>query len=122
MYQNSANAYQIYQNNNVKTASKEKLLLMLLDGGIKFLRLSIRSLEDGDYEKTNGYLLKSQDIINELMATLNFQAGEIAHQLYSLYEYMNHELVQANIAKDVEGIRNVKEMLEDLRDTWSQII
>ena len=36
MYQNSANAYQIYQNNNVKTASKEKLLLMLLDGVLNF--------------------------------------------------------------------------------------
>lgn len=121
MYQNS-NAYQVYQNNQVNTASQEKLLLMLYDGGLKFLRLSILALEEKNFEKTNEYLKKTQNIINELMVTLNFDTGEIAQNLYSLYDFMNHELIQANIQKDIEKIKTVQSMMEELRNTFAQII
>lgn len=121
MYQNS-NAYQVYQNNQVNTASKGKLLLMLYDGGLKFLRLSILALEEKNFEKTNEYLKKTQNIIHELMVTLNFDAGEIAKNLYSLYDFMNHELIQANIQKDIEKIKNIQSMMEELRNTFAEII
>ncbi|MTI69491.1 MAG: flagellar export chaperone FliS [Firmicutes bacterium] len=118
MYQN--NAYNAYQNNKFETASKGDLLLMLYDGAIKFLKFSIIAMDDNDIENTNKNLIKVQDILNELMSTLNFDAGKVAKNLYSLYEYMNHELIQANIKKDKEKIKMVKEMMEDLRNTWAK--
>lgn len=121
MVQNSSNAYQAYQNNQVNTASKGSLLLLLYDGLLKNLRLSVVSLEEKNNEKINLYLLKSQDIIEELMVTLNFDAGDIAKNLYTLYEYLKYELVQANIEKDINKVLNVQEMIRDLRDTWAKI-
>lgn len=122
MYQNMTNAYQTYQQNQVNTASPGKLLLMLYDGAVKFLRLAMVALEEENFEKANEYLKKTQNIVHELMITLNFDVGDIAQNLYDLYDFMNHELIQANIKKDMKKIKNVKKILEDLRSAWVQII
>lgn len=116
------NAYSAYRNNAVNTASKGNLLLMLYDGAIKFLRFATIAIDDKNIQKANEYLIKTQDIISELMITLNFDVGgDIAKNLFSLYEYMNNELVEANISKDKEKIITIKVMLEDLRNTWAKI-
>ena len=95
---------------------------MLYDGAIKNLRLAELSLNDKDLENVNKYLTKSQDIITEFMLTLNFEVGgDVAKNLYQLYEYMNHRLIRANIDKDIEPIKEVRKYLEELRDTWTQI-
>lgn len=121
MYQNS-NAYQVYQNNQVNTSSPAKLLLMLYEGALKFLRFALVAMEEKNIEQTNKYLVKTQDILYELMATLNFDAGEISNRLYSLYDYMNQELIEANIRKDANKVKAVYALLEELRNTWIDII
>lgn len=119
---NQANAYNAYKNNQVMTASKSKLVIMLYDGAIKNLKLAELAIEEKQIEKVNSYLKKTQDIISEFMVTLNFEAGgDIAKNLYQLYEYMYNKLIRANIDKDAAAIAEVKKYLEELRDTWSQI-
>lgn len=119
---NQANAYNAYKNNQVMAASKSKLVIMLYDGAIKNLKLAEIALQEKQIEKVNTYLKKTQDIIAEFMSTLNFEAGgDIAKNLYQLYEYMYNKLIRANIDKDAEGIIEVKKYLEELRDTWAQI-
>lgn len=119
---NHAYANNQYKNNQVMTAPKKKLLIMLFDGAIKNLKLAELSIESKDIEKTNTYLTKTQNIISELMLTLNFDAGgDIAKNLYQLYEYMYNRLIRANIDKDVAVVIEVKNFMEELRDTWEQI-
>ena len=119
---NQANAYNVYKNNQVNTASKSKLLIMLYDGAIKNLKLAEMSMENKDIEKVNTYLTKTQDIIVEFMSTLNFEAGgEIAKSLYQLYDYCYNKLIRANIDKDIQGVGEVRNYMEELRDTWAQI-
>ena len=121
MYQATSSAYQIYQNNQVNTSTKEKLIIMLYDGALKFLRLSMLALNEQNIERTHHYLLRTQDILTELMSTLSFDAGEVAHNLYSLYEYMYHELMLANMEKDLGKIKNIEGMIQELRNTWAEI-
>ncbi len=112
----------IYQTNQIATASPKKLLIMLYDGAIKNLRLAELSLNEKNLENVNKYLTKTQDIITEFMATLNFEdGGEVAQNLYQLYEYMDYRLIRANIDKDIEPIKEIKKYLEELRDTWMKI-
>jgi len=120
MYNRTSNAFAIYQENNVYTASKGKLLLMLYEGAIKFLKLTKASIDEKNIEKANNYLCRAQDIISELMVTLNMDI-EISKNLYSLYEYMNYTLVQANIRKDKKMVDEVLNMLIELKDTWEKI-
>ncbi|ADL11807.1 flagellar export chaperone FliS [Acetohalobium arabaticum] len=117
------NPYQKYKNTQVETASQEKLLLMLYDGAIKFLKQAIKGVEENDYEAANNYLVRTQDIIHELMATLDMEkGGEIARNLESLYDYMNRRLIEANVNKDIEPMEEVRDMLAELRETWQEAI
>ena len=119
---NQANAYNAYKNNSVMTASPNKLVIMLYDGAIKNLKLAEMAIEEKQIEKVNNYIIKAQNIIAEFMTTMNFEAGgDIAKDLYQLYEYMYNRLIRANIDKDIIAIAEVKKYLEELRDTWSQI-
>ncbi|HBG76694.1 MAG TPA: flagellar export chaperone FliS [Clostridiales bacterium] len=115
-----SNGYEVYQENQISTSSRSGLLLMLYDGALKFLRFALTAMEEKKVEEAHGNLVKVQDILNELMATLNFDAGEIAGKLYSLYEYMNQELIDANIQKDSEKVEKVYGMLEELRNAWAK--
>ncbi len=119
---NNAYANNAYKNNQVMTAPKKKLLVMLYDGAIKNLKLAEMSIGNKEIEKTNTYLTKTQKIIAELMSTLNFEAGgDVAKNLHQLYDYMYHKLIRANIDKDIEAVIEVKKFLEELRETWAQI-
>lgn len=119
MYSNAAS---IYQENSVSTASSAKLLLMLYEGAIKFCRFAEMAIDERNVEIRNKNLIKVQNIITELTITLNKDAGEVAEQLSSLYEYMQNELIQANVKNDKGKVTGVKNMLQELHDVWYQII
>ena len=119
----SNNPYQQYKQTQYETASQEQLLIMLYNGAIKFSQQAKQALEEDDVEESNKKLKRVQAIINELMVTLDMeQGGEIADNLYSLYEYMNRRLIQANIRNDPELVQEVLEMLKDLKDGWEQAL
>ncbi len=113
------NAYQQYKQAQYETASPEKLLLMLYDGAIKFGGQAKEGMNDNDYELANEKIKRVQSIINELMVTLDMdQGGEIADNLYNLYEYMNRRLIQANIRKDPEIVEEVLDLLREMKEAW----
>lgn len=121
MYNNASNAYELYQQNDVYTSSQGKLLLLLYDGAIKFLRVSKFSIGERDYSGANKNLLKAQNILVELMCTLNMDY-DVSKNLYALYDYMKRRLIEANIKKDTEIIDEVLGLLTGLRDTWQKAI
>lgn len=119
----SMTAHQEYKQVQVKTANNKKLLLMLYQGCIKFLRIAKKSIEEEDMENANEYLKKSQAIIDELRYTLDMdKGGEISNNLYKLYNFMYSELITANIKKEIEPIENVENLMLDLLETWKEII
>lgn len=113
----SAYAYDQYKNTSVGTASPGKLLLMLYDAAIRNLDKAQQAILDKDINTSHKLLVKTQDIIKEFMCTLNMDY-EISKSLFSLYEYMYNQLVQANIKKDPELVAEVRGYLSELRDTW----
>lgn len=119
MYNQTSSAYSTYQQNNVLTASSGKLLIMLYDGAIKFLRFAKVSIDEGDTQKSHNYIMRTQDIITELMVTLDM-SYEISKSLYSLYDYMKYRLTEANIKKDKDQVDEVLGMLSELRETWNK--
>jgi flagellar protein FliS len=115
-----ANPYEQYRNAQIETASPDRLLLMLYDGAIRFLGQAREALSHNEIEKANHLINRVQDIIAELMSTLNFEVGEVSHNLFRLYEYMNYRLVEANLKKDPAPTEEVERMLRDLREAWQQ--
>jgi flagellar secretion chaperone FliS len=113
------NPYEVYQKNQVSTAKPEELTLMLYNGAIKFLQQSKMAIESKDLAKANSLIMKTQDIVTELLVTLNMDY-EISNSLAALYEYMKQKLIEANMKKDIETLDEVIGMLQELRTTWQQ--
>jgi flagellar protein FliS len=111
-----------YQENSVSTQSKGRLIVMLYDGAIKFMKLAIIEMEKKNYEAKGRYLNKAMDIINELNAVLDMEGGgEIASNLRSLYLFMNRHLTQANVKCDPQLVRDVIKLMEELNQSWKAI-
>ncbi len=116
MYGNKA--YNAYKNNSVNHASKDQLLIMLVDGAVKYSKMGRQAILDKDSKKAHESLIRTQDIFIELMATLDTSAGEWASQIFSIYEFINNRLVEANIKKSVEIMDEIIPLIEEIRDTW----
>lgn len=119
----SVNPYQKYKTAQYSTASPEQLLLMLYEGAIKYARQAQKDMEERNVEAANNKLKKTEDIISELMVSLNMdEGGEIAQNLYNLYDYMNRRLIQANIRKDPALVDEVINLLSSLKESWEEAI
>jgi flagellar protein FliS len=116
------NGVNVYQKTTISTQNKGRLIVMLYDGAIRFLRQAIREMESNDYAAKGRSIAKAQDIILELNTVLDMEAGgEIAQNLRSLYNFMLRHLSQANLKCDVHMVREVISLLEDLNQSWRAI-
>ncbi len=111
-----------YQENSVATQSRSRIIVLLYEGAIKFMKQAILALEQQDYEAKGRYIAKAQDIINELNAVLNMEVGgEIAKNLRSLYVFMDTYLSKANSQRDIEMLNDVINIMEELNQAWKEI-
>lgn len=116
------NAYQSYQKNKYETASPHRLTLMLYNGAVQFAERAHKAIQNGSLEDTNKYIQKVQDIIYELMTSLNeSEGGELARNLKNIYVYLIDRLVQANIKKNADYVEEVIRHLKELQSAWEQI-
>lgn len=112
-----------YKQMQIKTASPGKLLLMLYQGAVKFMKLAKKNIKEGKIEESHKNIIKAQNIILELQNTLNKeQGGEIAVQLESLYDFIYRELIQANLNKNTRHLDNVIPLVEELFAAYKEII
>ena len=112
-----------YKQMQIKTAGPGKLLLMLYQGAIKFMKLAKKNIKEGKIEESHKNIIKAQNIILELQSTLNKeQGGQIAVQLESLYDFIYRELIQANLNKNTKHLDNVIPLVEELFVTYKEII
>lgn len=114
-------AYDQYQQNQIMSASPEKILLMLYDGAIRFTRQAIYGIEEENLTLFHQGIKKSMAIITEFSNSLDHTiGGDIAENLDALYDFMIRELTKANLHKDIEKLRVVEKLLVDLRATWGE--
>ena len=118
-YSNYQNAY---KKASVNTLDQNKLIIMLYDGAIKNANFAVEYMKSGEIEKVHDSLIKTKNIVTELLATLNMEnGGEIAKNLKSLYSYMFSLLIEANMDKKSKPVLTVIDLLKELRGAWVQI-
>ena len=118
------NPLNAYREVSVRTATQGKLIVMLYDEAVKQLDLAITLLsqKSKQLDKVHNALIKTQDIVTELMTGLDFdRGGEIARNLMSLYVFFNEKIREGNMKKDVEPLKLVRSFVADLRSAWVQI-
>lgn len=113
-----------YKETQIKTATPGKLVVMLYDGALKHLALAQEALQSRHrrYDLVSGELVRVQDIVTELMVSLDFErGGEIARNLFGLYMWMNRQVLDCNIRKDAAPLQPVRKLLMELRAAWAEV-
>jgi flagellar protein FliS len=114
------NGYSAYRATDIATADQGKLILLAYDIAITHSQQALELFGDTKcIEERTRHLKKVQDAISELMGALRMDTGEIAHNLYRLYEYMLRQLIQANLRHEPRHLSEILRYLVDLRDAWS---
>lgn len=112
--------YRAYERTNVETADQRQLILMLYDGAIRFMRKATARIDDNEIEAAHNYLVRSREILAELLATLKPErAGELGQNLQRLYAYIFNRLVEANLTKDKALVEECIKLMTTLREGWA---
>ncbi|MFN3604929.1 MAG: flagellar export chaperone FliS [Leptonema sp. (in: bacteria)] len=117
------NYFDAYKDTEIQTADQGKLILMLYDGAIRFLNIAIDNMDFRKYDIVNHNIIRAQDIITELMLSLNMdEGGEIAKNLFNIYAYIKKRLLEGNVKKDAEILKEIIKHLKNLRSAWEEAI
>lgn len=117
------NAYQKYKTTSIQSASREKLLLMMYEGAIKFLKLAIVACEEKKIAERGMNIGRAYDIVLELNNTLDHNVGgEIAKNLEQLYMFITEQLTKANISGDPQYLRTSLQIMETLYGGWVKAV
>lgn len=112
-----------YQKTQLETASPEKILIMLYNGAINFLKKAQVAFAESNKIEAHNNIMAAERIITEFMTTLDMElGGEMAKNLFALYDYLYNRLVEANMKNKPEILEEVINHLIKLRDTWNKAI
>ena len=118
------NAYgsEIYRQTQVTTVDKGRLIIILYEGAIRFIRDAIKAQEAGDIPAKASSSNRAMDIITELNQSLNMQeGGEIAQNLRRIYKFWNDHLLKAKVSRDGQGLTDVESMMVSLAQAWQVV-
>ena len=118
--QSSARSYQQAQ---FQTVDRGQLLLMMFDGGDRFLSQAEQNLTGGDVPGFLNALGRAQAVIAELLSTLDHQkGGEIARNLERLYRFMLDHLLEANLNKSSRHVGQVRRILGIVGGAYREVL
>ena len=110
-----------YRESSVMTASPEQLVVMLYDGAVRFLRQAEGAMDSAQWVQASERLQRAEAILDELLATLNMDAGEVATRLQAIYAFCRRSLIEARLERSTVKVGHVIRLMADLREAWSQV-
>ena len=111
-----------YRKNEISTSSQGKLIIMMYEGAVKFVKMAMEGLDNNDLSKKGIYINKTHDIINELSFALDMKkGGDVAIRLETLYQFILHQLTLANIKSDRKALESIINVLVPLHEAWTEL-
>jgi flagellar protein FliS len=114
-------AKQTYQQNAITTASPGALTMMLYKGAVRFINAAIQELNQGNVQEAHKFNLRAQEIVNELIVTLNMDIP-VSKDFLKMYDYIHYRLVQANIHKDVAMLEEARTYIQEFAEIWEEVL
>jgi flagellar protein FliS len=127
MFSSNLNPAKAYQNvgttSGAMSASPHGLVIMLFEGAQAAISSARMHMQAGHGPEKAQAISKAVAIVQDgLMASLDREAGgELAEQLFALYEYMVSRLVDANVTNHPEPLEETQKLLGDLEAAWKAI-
>lgn len=120
---NAAEYARRYTEAQVTMVDRGGLLLLVFEGGLRFLRLMREALAAEDLPRTATHLGRTQAIIAELRGTLDYDAGgTIARDLARLYDFMLVHLGEAYAKRSLRHVDEVLAVFGTIADAYRTIL
>lgn len=116
MYQD---ARQQYLQNDILSASPQKMRKLLIDGAIRFSRNAIECWKIDDFENGLVAINRARDIITELLATIRQDVDN--SEIRKVYFFLNREITIASFERSAERMQGVIKILEVEQETWGLV-
>lgn len=100
--------------------SPQELTALLYEACLTHLESAIEHIEAQRMAEANNDLQKVNDIVERLGVGLNYEAGTIANQLDTLYNYVANQVVMGNLKKDTSMLKEVLHIVEQLSSAWNE--
>jgi flagellar protein FliS len=114
-------AQRAYTESSVMTAPPERLVVMLYDGAIRFLRQGAGAYSSGRIEHGLDRVRRAEAIVNELNYSLDMSYGELPARLRSIYLYCKRLCNDSMLHADPAPLEIVQRLLGELRGAWEQV-
>ena len=103
-------------------ADSVQLIQMLFDGLIDSLSAAEGQIERNEIAAKGESISRAIRIVMGLQGSLDIEkGGEIAANLGDLYDYCTRRLMHANLKNDLEAVQEVKRLISEIREAWSQV-
>lgn len=116
----AASALQRYATASVSTASPERLLVMLYDRLLLDLQRAHDAQLRSDRPAAHAQLVHAQDIVAELLSSLDTSAWDGGPRLAAIYGWLLTELVEANVTGSATRTAGCRDVVQPLRDSWAE--
>ena len=106
----------------IEHASPHRLIQMLMEGALDKISVAMGAMERGEIEVKGKYIGWAISIIDGLRVSLDkSMENDLVENLDSLYEYMGHRLLEANLKNDPEILTEVTNLLREIKAGWDGI-
>jgi len=111
-----------YRKTEVNTSDRVRIISLLYDGAISFIKMARKRLEEGDIAGKGLFVGKATGVVAELSSSLDMESGgEIAGNLKRLYDYILDRLLYANLKNDAGAFDEAEKVLGILRSAWKEM-
>jgi len=115
----AVNPMRQYQEQVVNTATPGMVTVMLFEEIIKNINLASKAIDEGNLQDSHDAIMKAENIYLTLANFLD-ERFEISNNLLRIYDYLASRLIDANMKKDKNILKEVMEFTVEFRDTWRQ--
>ena len=107
---------------DITTADPHRLTLMLMQGALDRMAYAKGCMERKDLAGKSEHLSRVSAILLNLRDTLDLNVGgEVAQNLYALYEFMVQRLLDANVQNSLQIMDEVINLLLPIKTAWASI-
>ena len=112
-----------YKNNEILTATPEKLMIMLYDAAIQFLFKARKAINENNPAEICNNIIGCQKILREFMKTIDLENGiEVGKHLFVFYDKLVKMLYKVNRKRDLDMLEEVINELKTLRSAFLDAI
>lgn len=121
--QGAAKAYQkLDTESRIDTASPHRLIQLMMERALARIGLAREQLKNEMIAERGNSISAAISIISGLQASLNHKADQrMSENFDALYSYMTQRLLEANLHSDDGGLREVADLLGEIKEAWDAI-